>query len=201
LKVFKDENAKCSDLFLNDDHSPLHGENARPSLKKFIKEQILSPRESQLRAIAKGFFLDNTFSVVPFLEICSSPKELRLLLCGEETFDVDRLWEIIDFQGFMGRKEQIAKEQLRGALGAMTEKELRLFLRFVTGLYALPINSKAEALHITVKPDNQVTDGVRFPQAQTCDRQLTLPEYLSQEEMLKRLREAIQPENSLFMMK
>jgi len=198
-KTMEDKNSPCSTLLLNDDHRPLEGELARSCLKEFIKMRVIVPRVNQFKAIAKGFFLDNTFSVGPFLEICSSSKELRLLISGEEVFDVDRLWEIIDLQGF-GKNEETTRDQLRRVLEDMSEKELRLFLKFITGLYALPMNNKAEALRITVKPDKQMTEGVRFPQAQTCDRQLILPEYRSKQEMKEKLLEAISY-HSRFMLK
>eukprot|EP00638_Chattonella_subsalsa_P016543 CAMPEP_0117826918 /NCGR_PEP_ID=MMETSP0949-20121206/6393_1 /TAXON_ID=44440 /ORGANISM="Chattonella subsalsa, Strain CCMP2191" /LENGTH=183 /DNA_ID=CAMNT_0005667243 /DNA_START=36 /DNA_END=587 /DNA_ORIENTATION=+ len=178
--------------------------SAHQCVKEFIRQRVILPREEALRAIKKGFSLDNSLSVAPFLEICSSAKERRLLLCGEEIFSAKGLWRVLDFQGF-GKDEARIKEFFRQVLEEMKETELRLFLKFVTGLYALPVSSPTNPFRIAVKPDSQQNTGgdsainqLRFPTAQTCYKELTLPRYESKAEMKQRLLEAIQPQHSTF---
>jgi len=192
-------------LFVNDSRRIHDQTSAKECLNEFIYQQIIRPRQQQLNCIKNGFGSQEEINFTPFLEVCSY-QEMQLLISGYEEFDAEAILNCLVFSNFLPEEDFII-EYFKGVVREMSGQQLQGFLRFATGLSALPA---AGDFHIHVAPlcDDQDTGGEGkglggrktqgYPISHTCVKEVEIPIYSSQDELQQRLFEAISPENCRF---
>jgi len=210
-------NPTTTEILHNEDCTPLDNEYAwRRCLASFVDTHIIEQRREQMEAMQNGFLLLGEspqslsfneqeehdlkgLNIRPFIEICSSAKEIRQLISSEEEdYDADRIMELTAFKDF-GKEEGQQKGFFYQALNDMTQKEIREVISFITAWPYLPSRSrkgKCCTTYITVEFDDGEGGFNRYPNASTCDKKLYLPRYRTAEEMKEKL--LIASENRTF---
>ncbi|XP_047133370.1 E3 ubiquitin-protein ligase HECTD1 isoform X2 [Hydra vulgaris] len=157
------------------------GENAEEYIKLLLDFTMHRGIAQQLEAFKDGF--NRVFSIEKLHAF--KPKELQLMLCGEQ----NPQWTRDELMNFTEPKYGYHKESpgfLRfiNVLLDMNGKERKEFLQFATGCSSLPpggISNLYPRLTVVKKEDEG--DG-SFPSVNTCVHYLKLPEY-SSEQLLK----------------
>jgi len=123
---------------------------------------------------------------------CFEPKELQLLISGEQAPN----WTYEEIMNYTEPKLGYTKEspgflRFANVMCAMTPKERKMFVQFLTGCSSLPPGGLANLHpHLTVvKKDG---NDLIYPSVNTCVHYLKLPEYSSEEILKKQLMIACQ---------
>jgi len=193
----KGSSTTFGDILLSESTQTINSNADRKEcLQAFIKQQVLDPRAEQFQSIAKGFTVKDQVNVSPFLELCSYP-EMKLLISGDEELTAPKIWNVLTFtHEFDSQHTTIG--YLRQALNEMNPSQLRLFLKFATGLTAIPHTlGPCAGFKITIQSfEDGRTSG--YPLAHTCAKQIDMPAYSTLEDLKNKLIVAIQPENAAF---
>ena len=126
--------------------------------------------DSQFAAISTAFF-----EVIPLAIIRDlvTPSELRDIVFGNPTIDVEDMIAHIGFSGYYRHSTQI--QWLFALLRSFDQPRLAAFLRFVSSTTQVPIGGFANFGDITIQRAHASYDSL--PTSHTCYRQLDLPVY------------------------
>lgn len=139
--------------------------------------------KAQLDALTQGF---NSLIPVASVKVFDL-SELRMLLNGKPTIDVEELRASTVFQGGYSEHSQVVL-WLWQALREFPLEMRRLFLKFMTGTNKIPLDGFEPPLNLT-KSD---LDPLALPRTHTCFNQLVLPEYTSYAVLVEKITFAIQ---------
>lgn len=138
--------------------------------------------KAQLDALAQGFAFLIPLSSIKQFEL----SELKMLVNGKPTIDVEELRACTVFQGGYSEHSQV----ILWLWQALREFSLELrgtFLKFMTGTNKIPLDGFEPPLNLT-KSD---LDPQALPRTHTCFNQLVLPEYQSYEALVDKITFAI----------
>lgn len=139
--------------------------------------------KAQLDALVQGFN-----SLVPASAIkVFNLGELRMLLNGKPTIDVEELRASTVFQGGYSEHSQVVL-WLWQALREFSLETRGLFLKFMTGTNKIPLDGFDPPLNLT----RSDLDPRALPRTHTCFNQLVLPEYASYAALVEKVMFAIQ---------
>lgn len=139
--------------------------------------------KAQLDALVQGFAFLIPASAIKVFEL----HELRMLLNGKPTIDVEELRASTVFQGGYSEHSQVVL-WLWQALREFSQELRGLFLKFMTGTNKIPLDGFDPPLNLT-KSD---LDPRALPRTHTCFNQLVLPEYPSFALLVEKVTFAVQ---------
>ncbi|GMF17680.1 unnamed protein product [Phytophthora lilii] len=138
--------------------------------------------QAQMDALIQGFTTLIPLSAVKVFNLA----ELRKLVNGKPTIDVEELRSCTVFQGGYDEHAQVVL-WLWQALREFTTELRGQFLKFMTGTNKIPLDGFEPPLNLT-KSD---LDPQALPRTHTCFNQLVLPEYTSYETLVEKVTFAI----------
>lgn len=127
-----------------------------------------------MAAIRKGFEFLFPTAVLGIL----TPSEVEYRVCGPSTIDIDVLKRITSYSSCSESDEFI--QRFWRTLEGFTEKEKRMYLKFVWGRSRLPPEDHLKECRHTVMLHQQshyADHDIQFPEAHTCFFQIDLPRY------------------------
>jgi hypothetical protein len=138
-------------------------------------------------------FLSGFNCVLPFEAFDSlTPEEICVLISGDKkAFDEDDLRQGIEFTGFDVNSPVVL--WFIAAAAKMSPADQSRFLQFVTGFRQVPIGG-LQAFRPKISIVRKLCDNesnLALPTASTCNNQLKLPEYTSEEVLWEKLILAI----------
>ncbi|KAE9124818.1 hypothetical protein PF005_g6184 [Phytophthora fragariae] len=136
----------------------------------------------QMDALVQGFTTLIPLSAIKVFDMA----ELRMLVNGKPTIDVEELRSCTVFQGGYDEHAQVVL-WLWQALREFTIELRGQFLKFMTGTNKIPLDGFEPPLNLT-KSD---LDPQALPRTHTCFNQLVLPEYTSYETLVEKVTFAI----------
>lgn len=170
------------DLKENGRDIPVTDTNKHEYVDLVVKWRLDFGIRPQLDAIFQGI---GTLIPIERLQ-CFAMDELRMLVNGKPTIEVEELRANTVFQGGYNEHSQVVLWLWQ----ALREFPLELrghFLKFMTGTNKIPLDGFEPPLNIT-KSD---LDPLALPRTHTCFNQLVLPEYQSYEVLVDKIRFAI----------
>jgi len=138
--------------------------------------------QAQMDALVQGFTTLIPLSAIKVFDMA----ELKMLVNGKPTIDVEELRSCTVFQGGYDEHAQVVL-WLWQALREFTTDLRGLFLKFMTGTNKIPLDGFEPPLNLT-KSD---LDPQALPRTHTCFNQLVLPEYTSYETLVEKVTFAI----------
>ncbi|KAF1318272.1 Hect e3 ubiquitin ligase, partial [Globisporangium splendens] len=171
------------DLKENGRDIPVTDLNKREYVELVLQWRTEFGVKSQLDALNQGF---NSLIPASFVKMFDL-SELRMLMNGKPTIDVEELRASTVFQGRYSEHSQVVL-WLWQALREFSLEMCGQFLKFMTGTNKIPLDGFEPPLNLT-KSD---LDPLALPRTHTCFNQLVLPEYLSYEVLVEKITFAIQ---------
>ena len=113
--------------------------------------------------------------------------QLQLVTCGESTFDGAMLFAQMDTSQLGSVHGELLRELQRCVEQRLSAAEVRMLLRFCTGLHTLPCRGLSQKITVTADVDSTE----RLPQASTCARELFIPLYSDGDALYEKLRYAL----------
>ncbi|EGC34029.1 hypothetical protein DICPUDRAFT_153832 [Dictyostelium purpureum] len=141
--------------------------NKEDFIQKNIERVLVDCRQSKLEAFKSGFMSIESLNAHFAL---FSPTELQLLMCGNTLVDASVLQKSFKFIGFPDSSN--TPKFFCKVIEEMSQDELHLFLRFLTGMVVIPLQGLEKPLSIINVPKSE-----KLPCAHTCSYQLDLPDY------------------------
>lgn len=138
--------------------------------------------QAQMDAVVQGFTTLIPLSAIKLFDMA----ELKMLVNGKPTIDVEELRSCTVFQGGYDEHTQVVL-WLWQALRKFTIELRGQFLKFMTGTNKIPLDGFEPPLNLT-KSD---LDPQALPRTHTCFNQLVLPEYTSYETLVEKVTFAI----------
>ncbi|KAG7388711.1 hypothetical protein PHYPSEUDO_011904 [Phytophthora pseudosyringae] len=138
--------------------------------------------QAQMDTLVQGFTTLIPLSAIKVFEMA----ELKMLVNGKPTIDVEELRSCTVFQGGYDEHAQVVL-WLWQALREFTTELRGHFLKFMTGTNKIPLDGFEPPLNLT-KSD---LDPQALPRTHTCFNQLVLPEYTSYETLVEKITFAI----------
>lgn len=135
-----------------------------------------------MNALVQGFTTLIPLASVKMFDL----SELRMLVNGKPTIDVEELRACTVFQGGYDEHAQVVL-WLWQALREFTPELRGMFLKFMTGTNKIPLDGFEPPLNLT-KSD---LGPQALPRTHTCFNQLVLPEYTSYETLVEKITFAI----------
>ncbi|GAM25816.1 hypothetical protein SAMD00019534_089910 [Acytostelium subglobosum LB1] len=151
--------------------------NKEDFIQRNINRILIGSRKYQLESFRSGFMSIDSLNAHFAL---FSPTELQLLICGNTIVDADVLKRHIKFIGFPATSD--TPRHFLDIIDAMTQDELHLFLRFMTGMVVIPMQGLERPLSIIHIPKSE-----KLPTSHTCSYQLDLPDYSDFDTLKKKL--------------
>eukprot|EP01133_Synstelium_polycarpum_P003478 gene3478-3969_t len=141
--------------------------NKEEFISRNVERVLVGSRRYRLDAFREGFLSIESLNAHFAL---FSPAELQILVCGNTLVDAALIQRNVKFIGFPSSSNTPA--HLLAALGRMSQDELHLFLRFLTGMVVVPMQGLERPLTVVAVPKSD-----KLPCAHTCSYQLDLPDY------------------------
>eukprot|EP00026_Physarum_polycephalum_P000610 Phypoly_transcript_00611.p1 GENE.Phypoly_transcript_00611~~Phypoly_transcript_00611.p1 ORF type:complete len:1420 (+),score=266.83 Phypoly_transcript_00611:78-4337(+) len=141
--------------------------NKEEYIQKKIEKYLVTDRLEQLESIRKGFLSIESLRAHFNL---FSPTELTLLLCGNSHIHAESIKRNLKFKFFPVTSQ--TPEYLCAVLDELSQDNLRRFLRYITGMVAIPIEGMGKSIIVQCQ---QKSD--HLPSAHTCSFQLDMPDY------------------------
>ena len=167
-------------------HSDLTKANRKDLIGCKVNSLIDSEVQWQLDAVKRGF----QAVLAPFItrDFPLTPSDLRSIVVGIPTVDIDDMMRHTVLYGYTRDSPQIV--WLRKLLHSYDDANRRKFLRFVTGLEAVPAGGFA-SLPKPVSILKRYGSADSFPSSATCHNYLRLPEYPTEAHLRERITTAI----------
>ncbi|KYQ89671.1 putative protein serine/threonine kinase [Tieghemostelium lacteum] len=151
-------------------------------IQKNIERVLIGCRQSQMEAFKAGFM--SIESLNAHFQLFSST-ELQLLMCGNTIVDANLLKKSLKFIGFP--EQSSTPKYFTRVLDEMSQDELHMFLRFLTGMVAIPLQGLEKPLSIVYVPKSD-----KLPVSHTCSYQLDLPDYNDYTQLKKKILQMIE---------
>ena len=164
---------------------PVTTTNVENFIEWTVNQAILPGAEAEFEHIRNAFFdLLPRDSLTPFL----TGTDLKLLIAGESRIDAEDLIRNMQLRVHWPGSETLVG-WLCSVLRSMSQRDLQLFIRFVTGRARLPLGgASALSPRITIDYRGQF-DG--YPRAHTCFNSIDLPPYSDEDTLEEHLLGAI----------
>ena len=161
-------------------------QNRRSLIEHKVKSLIGSEVQQQLAAVTRGF----RAILQPFLgrDFPLNASDLKSIVVGTSTVDIDDMMSHTVFHGYSLESPQIV--WLRTLLNTFDDATRRKFLRFVTGLEAVPTGGFA-SLQNPFTIDIRHGSADALPTAATCYHLLRLPSYRTEDQLRERVTLAV----------
>ncbi|GMF34671.1 unnamed protein product [Phytophthora fragariaefolia] len=170
------------DLKENGRDIPVTDVNKKEYVDLVVQWRTQFGAQAQMDAFIQGFTVLIPLSAINVFELT----ELRMLVNGKPTIDVEELRSCTVFQGGYDEHAQVVL-WLWQALREFTIELRGQFLKFMTGTNKVPLDGFEPPLNLT-KSD---LDPQALPRTHTCFNQLVLPEYTSYETLVEKVTFAI----------
>ncbi|KAJ8574666.1 hypothetical protein ON010_g4544 [Phytophthora cinnamomi] len=170
------------DLKENGRDIPVTDVNKKEYVDLVIQWRTQFGAQAQMDALVQGFTTLVPLSAIKVFDMA----ELRMLVNGKPTIDVEELRSCTVFQGGYDEHAQVVL-WLWQALREFTIELRGQFLKFMTGTNKIPLDGFEPPLNLT-KSD---LDPQALPRTHTCFNQLVLPEYTSYETLVEKITFAI----------
>lgn len=115
-------------------------------------------------------------------------EEIEIRVSGEKTVDVEKLKSITEYENCSASTKQV--KWFWNIMSRMTEADKCNYLRFVWGRSRMPSDLQNLANKHTIYFDEGSSD-VNLPTSHTCFFQIDLPNYVSEENMEKKIMTAL----------
>lgn len=171
------------DLKENGRDIPVTDLNKKEYVELVVQWRTEFGAKAQLDALVQGFNSLIPASAIKVFDL----GELRMLMNGKPTIDVEELRASTVFQGGYSEHSQVVL-WLWQALREFSLETRGLFLKFMTGTNKIPLDGFDPPLNLT-KSD---LDPRALPRTHTCFNQLVLPEYTSYATLVEKVTFAIQ---------
>lgn len=171
------------DLKENGRDIPVTDLNKREYVELVVQWRTEFGVKAQLDALVQGFTALIPLPTIKAFEL----GELRMLMNGKPTIDVEELRASTVFQGGYSEHSQVVL-WLWQALREFSQEMRGVFLKFMTGTNKIPLDGFEPPLNLT-KSDLETH---ALPRTHTCFNQLVLPEYESYAVLVEKLTFAIQ---------
>ena len=159
--------------------------NRAEAIHRKINSLLDPSTNDQFKSILEGFESVIPIGLIMMEEI--SAADLRRLIVGMPDLDVDDLAEHAELMEFNRESPQIG--WLWKVLHSFTPAQRSDFLRFVTGTTQIPVGGFAGDKRIKIAMSHE--DINNLPTSHTCDRQLHIPLYPSEDVLRAKLEMAI----------
>jgi len=174
-------------------HVPVTIDNREEFISGYLRVLYRSTIHDQRQAILDGFFDMVPESVL--IDGLLSPSDINALLEGSDTVDVDDMKLHTIVTGAVYHQESDVIVWFWEIVELMTQKELRLLLKYITGDSGVPLGGfkrMKQPIRITnaIMPTGAVADE-RLPSSRACFNRLELPTYSNLEVMRMKLLKAI----------
>ncbi|KAH7476833.1 E3 ubiquitin-protein ligase ptr1 [Phytophthora ramorum] len=170
------------DLKENGKDIPVTDVNKQEYVDLVVQWRTQFGAQAQMDALVQGFTTLVPLSAIKVFNLI----ELKMLVNGKPTIDVEELRSCTVFQGGYDEHAQVVL-WLWQALRAFTTELRGMFLKFMTGTNKIPLDGFEPPLNLT-KSD---LDPQALPRTHTCFNQLVLPEYTSYETLVEKVTFAI----------
>ncbi|ETP19517.1 hypothetical protein F441_06525 [Phytophthora nicotianae CJ01A1] len=170
------------DLKENGRDTPVTDVNKQEYVDLVVQWRTQFGAQAQMDALVQGFTTLIPLSAIKTFDLV----ELKLLVNGKPTIDVEELRSCTVFQGGFDEHSQVVL-WLWQALREFTIELRGQFLKFMTGTNKIPLDGFEPPLNLT-KSD---LDPQALPRTHTCFNQLVLPEYTSYETLVEKVTFAI----------
>jgi ubiquitin-protein ligase E3 A len=179
----RDGHIEMTDLVAGGSGIEVTLENGQEYIHEYIKFALFTSISSLFDAFAKGFRLPMQADSYKLLD----PSEFDLLLSGDPVLDWSLLPGVTKYRaGYSAECPAIT--WFWDIFWRMSEEEKRQFLKFVTGTDRAPYGGIGR-MALTIDRSSKLW---QLPVSHTCFNCLSLPEYLTKDEMEDKLRLAIQ---------
>ncbi|KAG3116276.1 hypothetical protein PI125_g4789 [Phytophthora idaei] len=170
------------DLLENGRDIPVTDVNKQEYVDLAVQWRTQFGAQAQMDSLVQGFT-----TLIPLFTIKTfDMAELKMLVNGKPTIDVEELRSCTVFQGGYDEHTQVVL-WLWQALREFTIELRDQFLKFMTGTNKIPLDGFEPPLNLT-KSD---LDPQALPRTHTCFNQLVLPEYTSYETLVEKVTFAI----------
>ena len=157
---------------------------------------LIGQRKRQLDAIKRGF------NILPWKNSFNrfNETDFRTLICGTSTINADSIISNIDFDHGDWKRSKTLEHVVKYLKYLEKKKNLRLFLRFVTGSPGLP----AMGLHKTESQPagkicfTRLPNSQRLPEAHTCFNTVDMPDYNNYETLKNKMDIAMNGDDGKF---
>jgi E3 ubiquitin-protein ligase HUWE1 len=166
--------------------------NKEEYVQLMVEHRLAKQIADQIKAFVDGFH-----ELIPQREIALfRPDELDLLICGVPEIDIDDLLRNCEFVYPLDEEHHVVK-LFSSVVRKFNSEEKAKLLLFLTGSSQVPVGG-FQALGDMGMPVKLAAGGGndRLPVAHTCNNQLDLPAYQTEEEMRSKLLFALQECNS-----
>jgi hypothetical protein len=181
-------------LELGGENIPLTAENWERFVRKTKLKKLLWNTAHHMAAFRAGVTDIVGGGILGFLSLEELKKRIQPVQGG---FQPELQWKGLDFRNFDPKKIQHAflKEWLRQIIFELSEREIRRFSFFVTGVTEPPVTAETEPW-IKVFFESAL-DRNSLPRSHTCHNELQLPLYGSRDVMRQRLVTAFMEADSI----
>ncbi|KAG2777159.1 hypothetical protein Pcac1_g12522 [Phytophthora cactorum] len=170
------------DLLENGRDIPVTDVNKQEYVDLVVQWRTQFGAQAQMDSLVQGFTTLIPLSTIKTFDMA----ELKMLVNGKPTIDVEELRSCTVFQGGYDEHTQVVL-WLWQALREFTIELRGQFLKFMTGTNKIPLDGFEPPLNLT-KSD---LDPQALPRTHTCFNQLVLPEYTSYETLVEKVTFAI----------
>jgi E3 ubiquitin-protein ligase HUWE1 len=167
---------------------PVTDDNKREYVQLMCEHKMTKSVQPQITAFLEGFHE----LVPPSLISLFDDKELELLISGLPEIDIDDLRRNTDYHNYSEATPQI--QWFWKVLGEFNKEQKAWFLQFVTGTSQVPLEGFKGLIGMRGPQKfsiHRAEGGDRLPTAHTCFNQLDLPEYSTEEQMRKKVIQAV----------
>jgi len=172
-------------LFSGGDKVRVRGKDMLRNWMKLAEKFRLNELRLQCEAIRQGLMnqLPRCSKLLPIF----SSVELEEMICGESELNLDLLEKHTTYSDGYARDHVVIRRFWK-VLRGFTNRERKMYLKFVYGTARLPTNLTEEKMKICKMKDSS---DAFFPRAHTCFFSLDLPEYTSSKILKRRLLYAV----------
>ncbi|KAH0785668.1 ubiquitin ligase [Histomonas meleagridis] len=157
-------------------------DNAKLYVKSYVKYLLKTSIGKQFRWFKKGFEFACQEPSYKLLE----PKELDIIVSGEEVLDWDALQRCVTYSdGYTSESKEV--KWFWSIFKNFSQEEKLMFLKFTTGTDRAPLGGLGN-MNIVIQ---RGADPNRLPVSHTCFNTFILPEYKSKNVMKEKIMDAI----------
>eukprot|EP00929_Paragymnodinium_shiwhaense_P022219 TRINITY_DN14246_c0_g1_i4.p1 TRINITY_DN14246_c0_g1~~TRINITY_DN14246_c0_g1_i4.p1 ORF type:complete len:4294 (+),score=1135.69 TRINITY_DN14246_c0_g1_i4:102-12983(+) len=179
---------KTVELKPNGRSIPVTDENKREYVQLMCEHKMTKSVSKQINAFLEGFHE----LIPPQLISIFDDKELELLISGLPDIDMEDLHHNTEYHNYTEASPQI--QWFWKVMSELTKEQKGWFLMFVTGTSQVPLEGFKGLIGMRGPQKfsiHRAEGGDRLPSAHTCFNQLDLPEYESEDQLRRKVVQAI----------
>eukprot|EP00935_MAST-01C_sp_MAST-1C-sp1_P001441 g1441.t1 len=192
--------------------TPVALANRKDYVNALVQYRLVEQIAEQTAAVKRGLVQVVTQPLLDAMATCLSPAELDTLIAGKEVIDLDDWQRNTEYVHYTAESDQV--RWFWNAMRGYSQEFLRKALHFFTGSEAVGVggfsqlpgfNGAIQRFKIqrvqapsTVPPEDSSVPRRVFPFIHACFNTLSLPEYTTEVELVKKLQRAIEEGRELF---